>query len=742
VKNGAHSLKLNATKWIAYSAALGVLVFNLTLAVQSMPMVPFGDGWGILNRIMHFDFGELSWDQYLFRPHGAHLHSIVFLIAWLDFHFAGGQQELMRILSLGATSLFSAFFVVLLIREGLRSRTPMPVVALATATTVAILTGIADYETMLHPFQVVLSVARLSYIVLLWVLIIALIDQKRWIYFISIALSMLAVSFHGSGYIFAICVILAHVLACRNRWWMAVCLLPLLACIIIQTHYSQGGTELTQLSSIINKRALLAFPPAVFAYFASPLWLLYSKIGGPAILLIGFVLFSITITLTVIAVIKVLGLRSWSPSTLWEEIVRSRIGKQPEKELVLFSILGMFIMLTSVAAALFWIVRTNAPGLDRLPYLYILHSGRYGAYAGLAYVMFIAAILRFTGRAIKGTAWLNEGLGTVILILLLLVAVWSSRRESMSYDNDDRLHIAVAGISLGMSPTQSEVEAVWPGANKDGYWATELPLTVTHYRAEYKGVWNNLPTLGAKGGAFYAGHLINNVKRLAVATDTNPGRCGFSGTISAEAGNYRKLSLLLPVATSDGTINGYAALTRQSSGQPDRLVKGFVLCPKGAGENTPLFLAHDIQATPPQNITFDSRSIGMRAIVPLSDMKGNLLCALESKRRTAVLSDTLVLTIRNNSDFDWKLGVGKFPLRVGVHLYNLDGTLLRGDDGFRVPTDAYITSNGSVEIRFPLDGLSLKGIAEGQREVAAEFGLVQDGHAWFSGLSCKMVLRK
>lgn len=136
------------------------------------------------------------------------------------------------------------------------------------------------------------------------------------------------------------------------------------------------------------------------------------------------------------------------------------------------------------------------------------------------------------------------------------------------------------------------------------------------------------------------------------------------------------------------------------------------------------------------------RGMGERPVTPLSDMKGEFLCALESKRTKAVPSDTLVLTIKNLSAFDWRLDQGGYPLRIGVHLYNLDGTLIRWDDGFRIPADTLIARNSNVAIRFPLSRLSLKGAVDGKSEVIAKFALVQDAHAWFEPLNCNVVIRK
>jgi hypothetical protein len=134
------------------------------------------------------------------------------------------------------------------------------------------------------------------------------------------------------------------------------------------------------------------------------------------------------------------------------------------------------------------------------------------------------------------------------------------------------------------------------------------------------------------------------------------------------------------------------------------------------------------------------RGMGSNPVLPLTDMQGDVRCVLESSPTTFKNGDTLVMKITNNSDFDWNLGQGKYPLRIGVHFFSLDGTLLEWDDGFRIPTNAYIPSNGSVKISFLLTGLGLNRYVEVPRQLVAEFGLVQDGHAWFNALSCKVIL--
>lgn len=150
------------------------------------------------------------------------------------------------------------------------------------------------------------------------------------------------------------------------------------------------------------------------------------------------------------------------------------------------------------------------------------------------------------------------------------------------------------------------------------------------------------------------------------------------------------------------------------------------------------------------------RGIGEKPISPLSDMRGEFQCSVASSASTGVARDTLVVKLANTSDFDWKFNQGKFPLRIGVHMRNLDGTLLRWDDGLRLSTETLGTVTGKVtrseplsisrgtteELRFPLSQLNLKGLGEGHKELIADFRMLQESHAWFEHLGCKIVVRK
>lgn len=150
------------------------------------------------------------------------------------------------------------------------------------------------------------------------------------------------------------------------------------------------------------------------------------------------------------------------------------------------------------------------------------------------------------------------------------------------------------------------------------------------------------------------------------------------------------------------------------------------------------------------------RGIGEKPILPLSDMRGEFQCSVARVASTGAATDTLVVTLKNTSDFDWKFNQGKFPLQIGVHLRSLDGTLLRWDDGLRLPTGTpgYVTGKvtrseplsvprGTAgQLRFPLSQLNLKDLGGSHQDLIADFRMVQDGHAWFEHLGCNLVVNK
>lgn len=131
------------------------------------------------------------------------------------------------------------------------------------------------------------------------------------------------------------------------------------------------------------------------------------------------------------------------------------------------------------------------------------------------------------------------------------------------------------------------------------------------------------------------------------------------------------------------------------------------------------------------------RGSGNAPIKPLDDMQGELGCSVA---RSTDGSEVIQLALRNRSGFDWTFASGAFPLGIGVHWLAPDGAMLRWDDGYRVPTQAYVPAGGQVTLEVPAGRLRWVPGPEARALVA--FQVVQDGHAWFHALSCRVEINR
>jgi len=727
---------------LVWVVVLAVLAINMIWACRAISSVALVDGWAVVNRIMHFQRGEMTWMQYLFIPHGAHLHSVVYAISWLDYEYAGGAQMLTQWISLIATALFGIFFVRLILREGTRQQASHWLLTLGCAAVMAAICSLADREIMLHPFQVVLSVSRLTFVILLYAIIVGMIEDRIRLYLVGMLFSLVAVTFHGTGYVFAMCVVVAHVLVCRRVWMGVMSLTPLLSNVIVQKIFSQGGGELNQLSQALDMRSLVGIVPGMAAYFASPITTLESKLGTNVLLGIGFLMFCAVTVFTLRAILAILGVRKWAWSGILQQLRAARTGPQADPFRVLLTVLGVFLLASGAAATLFWVIRTAVGPQDFPPSYYILTSGRYGSFACLGFVIIVFALLRLPQLRLDAPVTLVKSGALLAAAFLVGLAFYASLLELRVYHQDDDLNIAAAGIMTGIKPTQPEAEAVWEHAISDPHWAKELPATSEFMRVQRKGLWYKMPPMNARGGAFFTGYPIVDLVRKPVLSDTVSGRCEIGGTIPV-SDEFSEKGHVLPVANAEGVVVGYAALLRITKAPNSRTVRGFARCPTGIADASPLFLAHDMRST--ALIAFGepspTRGGGMLPVKPLSDMHGSLSCAVEPGAGGKV--PTAVLTLTNASKFEWTLNVGRRPIGVGVHLLDSKGSQVYWDDGLRVPaSDTVIAPQASTVLRMPVSAISLKNAGIERGALTARFQLLQDGHAWFPGISCDIIVRK
>jgi hypothetical protein len=136
------------------------------------------------------------------------------------------------------------------------------------------------------------------------------------------------------------------------------------------------------------------------------------------------------------------------------------------------------------------------------------------------------------------------------------------------------------------------------------------------------------------------------------------------------------------------------------------------------------------------------RGTGDYVILPRTDLKGAMQCSLASGAHSARIDDTVVLRLTNNSDFDWQLDSGKYPLRIGVNLYGLNGALFDWDRGIRVPGQWQVAKGASIEMRYPIALIDTKLRAPEQHDYIVQFALVQEGSAWFDNMTCRVQLER
>ncbi|MCK9988716.1 MAG: hypothetical protein AzoDbin1_05188 [Azoarcus sp.] len=551
---------------LAYALAAVVVVLQIFVAAHALVDVPRVDGWAVWNRVMRLLAGDVSWDQYLFLPHGAHLHSVVYLVAWADYQWAGGRQLLMAAVSYLATAGCALFVAGRLVAWMEREGFSLTVRLSGAVAAAALITNLADYETLMQPFQVVMSVSRLTYLLLLWSLIKVLRRGSGGAYVAVVVASGLAVTFHGAGHLFAAAFALLHVIFARSLFMALGAPLPLIMGITVQKLYSSGGAELGALGKLLSSPDMVgAYIKALCAYFATPVNYLWPVVGERVLLYVGFVVF------VVIAVFAAYGALHALAARMPRKSGHARQWEVSD-EVAMAWILAVILALSGAAAAAFWIIRVGVEHADEA-YRYVLSSVRYGAYASLALVIFM-------GLTVRGA----ERLGTLrriqvpMIAMATLAAVWPAATLARFYTFDDHLNMATAALSMGFSPTHPEAEAVWPGGKEDWYWVDALPMTAAFMRVSQKGPWSHLPALHATNQDDVEREVLAEAAVRPVETERRHVTCHLKGRVAGMANGPVARGVLAPVVNNGNKVVGYVVLTRARAGGDHRLFKGYVLC--------------------------------------------------------------------------------------------------------------------------------------------------------------------
>ncbi len=148
------------------------------------------------------------------------------------------------------------------------------------------------------------------------------------------------------------------------------------------------------------------------------------------------------------------------------------------------------------------------------------------------------------------------------------------------YDNRDRLEDAATALLMGMSPTDDEASAVWPGARSDQHWLKRLPMTAEYLQAGGLSYAYHMPALGQ----FSGWPTVKIYQYTVEPVPESRSVCRFSGNMASfHTPNILAPERFFPITTIRGEVIGYAV-------RIDGTVHGHLIC-AGAANLPPLFLS-------------------------------------------------------------------------------------------------------------------------------------------------------
>jgi hypothetical protein len=512
---------------------------------------PFVDGWAVLYRIMQANLGALRPDEYLFQPHGAHLHSIVYALTYIDFAL-GGHQIFLLATAITAT-IASAFFIVHVLlsfpieRPWLRW--------LAGITCAFLFTSPQDTEGVVMPFHVVIQASRLTYLWLLWSVAHIVAENSAGLlnrsYLIRLGFACVATTFHGSGHLFAIAFIALHVVARAGWRKIALSVLPLVTALIIQRAYGPRQSEFTAALSVLSVDNLQQAFGLFIGFLLTPildswLWKELAWLRLP------------------IAVV-VLGMFAWLAVSigrgLYQQWVRplspiassTPLAVRISRTLVVFSASVLaYYALAGIGAVTIQLVRNpGSPGdLDRL---FVPH--RYCATAIIGW--WLLACWALSGALSRLRQFASAGL----LVVSLLVFIGEAR-TGIAHCRDYRrthLNLATTALLVGLPPLIPETGMAW----SDAYFKAELDALMPYLRRHRRSIFAWVAPLGttwSEGGSA--------IRVVTSSPTTQRGYCRVTGPLPR-----RQTFSLRELVDRNRVVVGYATSIDRGS-----TFSGYALC--------------------------------------------------------------------------------------------------------------------------------------------------------------------
>jgi hypothetical protein len=532
------------------------------------------DTWPLYDRLMNYRTGQLNLEHYLLDPH-VHPHSIVYFLFLMDTLLGSGRELVPHYATLFSIVGLAATFCFVVWRAFPdRSLSNLRLYAFLCGTLVLV-SSVSEASAI--PFQTVVITTRFLYILILAVLVYCQFYPNKPLHLAAILAAMIAVSFYASGGVLAGDIVLIHVVFFRRRRWLYASFLPLITYLVLIARYTKPSAESQYMKAILSHLQfgnIEQFVIGSISYYATAF-----REGWPLPLQMGFSPSMIALfALGAVVGASTVAWAAWVLIAQFLKIVRRDYSCGPKDVAsCLMALVSLWVFISSVSAALLWMARSMIFGSAMgMPVHYaILTSGRYAAFSSLAVVVFLYMLL-----TVKRRDW-GTDLSVATLVVTVLVGANSlnSRKtaEHMDYYKNG-IDNAATALLMGMSPTDPEASAVWPGVSADWFWPKELPKVVSYLRSANLSYAHDLPQLGATVTAPKT--AIAGYKTQPVAE--KPAICRVTGSATPFHKSIFAPQQFFPVMTGGGQVIGFVM-------HEGNEVKGHVLCQ--AGGQQPLFLS-------------------------------------------------------------------------------------------------------------------------------------------------------
>jgi len=554
--------KKNIYQYVVGFFLASILLFiEIYFSIKNYSIIPLVDGWPLLDRIMHYKCGAINLPQYLFLQHGSHLHSLIYAIGLIDYDYFGGLQYLQYGLSLISVALICFFVTSIFYIRTNKLDIPIYVKNTCPILIVLIISTLSDWQEMLIPFQGVLTISRLVYFILLYGIIYSVVNDKIILYYYLIIFSIIAGTFHGTGVLFCVTIIIIQFIYLRKRISLLILsFVPLLATCAIKMFFNKTTSEESSIGIIFSLHGMTNVLLGMFSYFAIPLKLIIPNINDWISVSIGALIF-------IYCIYRIFKIYGNYRENYKKTIIFSRCGLIFEESTynLLYTSIIVLSILSACAAAVFWVIRYNISNrIDGLPLQEILLTTRYNSFIALVYSFALIDIVIISSKY-KYTI-INCFVGPIIA-LVTITSLFSNYKSCKSYSRNDLLNSAGAALLSGVPLYSEHTDAIWPEAYKDWYWVDELPKLMIFLKKEGKSVWHNVPLLSTKCDDCAIQIKLHNTHTTKIPKTS---MC----KIYAQASNP-PLYPIHPIVDSDRNVIGYGSIFKSKNYYDKCIIVGF-----------------------------------------------------------------------------------------------------------------------------------------------------------------------